>query len=103
MNALLLRELLDGISEHCPRHMEPVPFKEIHKKALIALANLSQHPSYSLLHQVVLRIKQDFSQSYRVVILPVTYEHKGGDYSNPAFPHVRRVSKMIKYAAVSAA
>ena len=77
MSALQGRELLNGITEHCARHLRTVPVKEICKSPLVALAHFAEHPAGRFLHEVMLCSHKLFRQLQCVVELIVSYESQG--------------------------
>jgi hypothetical protein len=44
---------LDGIPEHCPRHLLVMLFQEHILGPTVALSHLSQHPTHRLVDQIV--------------------------------------------------
>lgn len=58
--ALLLRKLLYGIAQHRSRHRPAILLQELYQQVLVPLTHLPEHPSYRLLHQVMLMMEQPF-------------------------------------------
>ena len=58
--ALLLWKLLYGIAQHRSRHRPAMLLQELHQQVLVPLTHLPEHPSYRLLHQVMLMMEQPF-------------------------------------------
>ena len=93
---LLVRELLYGITQHSAGHHFAIFIQKLQQQGLVPLSHFTQHPAYSLPHQVMFVLQQQFRKTENIDEIVIPDEGNRRYDSNTLIPQQSTFRQPIK-------